>query len=112
MNEIVKKNDLSVSKTTYTPMKTDHYDIYPQNEQLNENVRYWNAMGALLYVSTVTKLAVSTCVNILGWRNEKLMETDWLAIENVIRYINTTKYYKFLFDKSKPPILTEYYDSD
>lgn len=85
-------------------MKIDHYNIYPQNEQLNENVRYWNAMGALP--------AVSTCVNILGWRNEKLMEADWLAIEKVIRYINTTRYYKFLFDKSKPPILTEYYDSD
>lgn len=87
-------------------MKTDHYNIYPQNDQLNDNVRYWKAMGALLYVSTITSPAVSTCVNILGWRNEKLMEADWLAIEKVIRYINTTKYYKFLFDKSKLPILT------
>lgn len=43
-------------------------------------------------------------------RNELPSETDWGAIEKLIRYLITTRHLKFKIGRSKPPVLTMHSD--
>lgn len=69
-----------------------------------------SSRGSVIYIYN-HKADVLACVNIFDRRNEKSRKADWLA-EEINPYLNTTNEYKFVIDKTKPPIFTVYCDSE
>lgn len=103
-----EKFNLTSSKPTYTQKNTNYFKLDPHNKTLSENIRYTQAMGALLYVKTLTRPDIATTVNILKRRNKSPTVAEWEAVENVIRYLRTNKHLKFIIDKEKIHVLTIY----
>ncbi|GFU47248.1 retrovirus-related Pol polyprotein from transposon TNT 1-94 [Nephila pilipes] len=90
-------------------------------EEKEDNSEYRQAIGALLYISTVSRPDVSLTVNKLGRRNEIPTEKDWTALKKLIMYLNTTNHvlnhvlnhnFNLVINNMSPPVLTYYTDAD
>ncbi|CAL1265951.1 unnamed protein product [Larinioides sclopetarius] len=112
IQELITKFSLENSKPTYTPMEPGYIKTIDNNNLLKDNVKYRQAVGALLYISTVTRPDISAAVNILSLRNEKPRAKDWEAVKRTIRYLKTTVNLKLTFNTSEQPVLRAYADSD
>ncbi|XP_054715533.1 uncharacterized protein LOC129225011 [Uloborus diversus] len=77
-----------------------------------DNTQYRQAIGALLYIATVTRPDITFTVNILSRKDESPNEKDWKAVLRVIEYLDSTKDIYLQIDSSSPPTLTCYTDAD
>lgn len=112
INEIINKFNLENAKPCDTPMEPCYYKINDEENLLPNNKKYRQAIGALLYIATVTRPDISVAVNILSRRNENPREKDWNAVKRVIKYLNTTKNLNLIISKEEQPVLTTYADAD
>lgn len=60
----------------------------------------------------VTRPDISTAVNILSRKNEKLLQKDWKAVKRMISYLNYTNNLNLIINMTKTPILELYTGSD
>ncbi|KFM58956.1 Retrovirus-related Pol polyprotein from transposon TNT 1-94, partial [Stegodyphus mimosarum] len=98
-------------KPSYTPMDTS----YPKEEDVSppvDNTKYRQAIGALLFIATVTRPDINLAVNLLSRKNESPKEKDWKAVLRVIEYLNSTKDICLKIDCDSPPSLSCYTDAD
>ncbi|XP_035216541.1 secreted RxLR effector protein 161-like [Stegodyphus dumicola] len=93
-------------------METNYCKLEAEDDLLEDNTLYRLAVGALLYIATISRSDIACAVNLLSRRNEKPRNTDWNAVKIVIRYLHTTKDFKLVFNKIQEPILTAYSDAD
>ncbi|CAL1293062.1 unnamed protein product [Larinioides sclopetarius] len=98
IQELITKFGLENSKPTYTPMEPGYIKTIDNDNLLKNDVKYRQAVGALLYISTVTRPDISAAVNILSRRNEKPRAKDWEAVKRTIRYLKTTINLKLTFN--------------
>lgn len=112
IEELVTKLKLENSKPTYTPMETGYYKLEGEKDQLEDNTKYRQAVGSLLYISTITRPDIAVSTHILSRRCEKPRERDWTAIKRVIRYLNTTKDLNLRISSGELPDLKVYCDAD
>ncbi|HEY0222470.1 MAG TPA: hypothetical protein VGC17_06750, partial [Lactovum miscens] len=101
--------NLEKEKPTYLPMSPNYQKTDEDDELLPDNSDYRRAVGALLYIATVTRPDVANAVNLLSRRTEKLRSKDWNAIKKLISYLNTTKTLKLMIYKDDST-LTAYAD--
>lgn len=97
--KIVGFREPELISATYTSMSSDYYNIDPKT---NNQAIMWDikkAVGPRLYDATIIQSNISASVNILGNRNKKHGEADRIAMEKLIRYLKTTKYFKFVINK-------------
>lgn len=86
--------------------------INDDEKLLPDNTKYRQAVGALLYISTVSRPDISAAVNILSRRNEHPRAKDWEAVKRTIRYLKTTINLKLTYTDVEKPVLRAYADSD
>lgn len=79
------------SKPCNTPMEPDYLKFVDDDKLLPDNNKYFQAMGELLYISSVTRPDISVAINTLSRRNENRRDKDWNANKRVIKYLKTTK---------------------
>ncbi|GBN11147.1 Retrovirus-related Pol polyprotein from transposon TNT 1-94 [Araneus ventricosus] len=111
IEEIVEKFNLKEAKPTNIPMDPN-YLKQGEDDLLPNNTQYIKAVGALLYIATVSRPDIAVAVNILSRRNEKPRERDWNAVKRIIRYLKTTAELKLIINMDKEPILTAFCDAD
>lgn len=79
---------------------------------LPNNTKYRQAIGALLYIATISRPDITAAVNILSRRNEKPRQQDWNAAKRVIAYLYSTKELNLTISTNEPPTLKCYADAD
>ncbi|XP_035211452.1 secreted RxLR effector protein 161-like [Stegodyphus dumicola] len=95
----------------YTSMDTS----YPKEEEISppvDKTKYRQAIGALLYIATVTRPDITLAVNVLSRKNESTNEKDWKTVVRVIQYLNSTKDIFLKIDFDSTPTLSCYTDAD
>ncbi|GBN12713.1 Retrovirus-related Pol polyprotein from transposon TNT 1-94 [Araneus ventricosus] len=112
IEEIVEKFNLKEAKPTNIPMDPNYLKQEGEDDLLPNNTQYRKAVGALLYIATVSRPDIAVAVNILSRRNEKPRERDWNAVKRIIRYLKTTAELKLIINVDKEPILTAFCDAD
>ncbi|GBN19276.1 Copia protein [Araneus ventricosus] len=112
IEEIVEKFNLKEAKPTNIPMDPNYLKQEGEDDILPNNTQYRKAVGALLYIATVSRPDIAVAVNILSRRNEKPRERDWNAVKRIIRYLKTTAELKLIINMDKEPILTAFCDAD
>lgn len=80
MEEIVRKFKLEDSKPYSTQIETVYLRMENEEKPLPNNTKYWQVVGALLYIVTVTRPDISEAVNILSRKNETPCENLNLTI--------------------------------
>ena len=84
-----------------------------QAVEINENVKYTNLIGELLYISTGTRPDIAYSVNYLSRFQSCYNETHFNYALRVLKYLYETKDLKLTyFDKLKSRILDCMVDSD
>lgn len=71
-------------------MEPGYVKLADDENLLPYNTKYRQAVGALLYISTISKPDISAAVNILSRTNERPREKDSKAVKRTIRYLKTT----------------------
>ncbi|XP_035219172.1 secreted RxLR effector protein 161-like [Stegodyphus dumicola] len=110
---IEKFDEESPKKLSYTPMTTNFTknqnnqdDIFPNNQ------KYREAVGALLYLATVSRPDKANSVGILSRKVEKPSTSDWNGIIKIIRYLRATIHYKLHLKSNGAPVIKAYSDAD
>ncbi|GBN77590.1 Retrovirus-related Pol polyprotein from transposon RE2 [Araneus ventricosus] len=88
-NKIGEKFNLKEAKPINTPMDPNYLKQEGEDDLLPNNIQYRKAVGALLYIATVSRPAIVVIVNILSRRNEKPRERDWNAAKRITSYLKT-----------------------
>lgn len=89
--EIIEKLNLMDSKPCNTPMEPDYLKFVDDDNLLPDNNKYFQAMGELLYISSVTRPDISVAINTLSRRNENRRDKDRNANKRVTKYLKITK---------------------
>ncbi|GBN79737.1 hypothetical protein AVEN_56089-1 [Araneus ventricosus] len=76
IEEIVEKFNLKEAKPSNIPMDPNYLKQEGEDDLLPNNTQYRKAVGALLYIATVSRPDIAVAVNILSRRNEKPRERD------------------------------------
>lgn len=71
INEVMGKFHLKDVKPCDTLMEPDYLNLDHEENLIPNNTKYRQAIGALLYIATLTRPDISAAINILSWRNEK-----------------------------------------
>lgn len=66
MEEITKKFNLEDSKPHSTPMETGFKRSDSEDTPMPNNTKYRQAIGALLYIATITRPNILLIVNVLS----------------------------------------------
>lgn len=64
-----------------TLMETGYFHLEDDDNSLPNNAHYREAVGASIYVATITRPGISDAINIPSRRNETLREKDWNAVK-------------------------------
>ena len=82
-------------------------------QEINENLKYRNLIGALLYISSGTRLDVSYSVNYLSSFQNCYDETHYKYALRILKYLYLTKDLKLSYKKNdRADVLECYVDAD
>lgn len=110
IESLAKRYNIENSKLYKTPMEIN---LKLEKTELNEDVKYRNLIGALLYVSSGTRSDISFCVNYLSRFQNCCDETHYKYALRVLKYLYLTKNLKLKYYKNKDAdILDCFVDSD
>lgn len=111
IESLAKKYQIEEAKLYKTPME-QNLKLEPA-EELNGNLRYRNLIGALLYISSGTRLDISYSVNYLSRFQNCFNETHYKYALRVLKYLYLTKELKLRFKRNdNGDILECYVDAD
>lgn len=110
--KILEKFNMENCKPVETPATTTDFI---QNENKIVDVPYREAIGSLLFLSSVTRPDIAFIINKLSRFMENPQEQHWLGIKRVLRYLRGTVDYGLFFSAiktSEGDVLQCYSDSD
>lgn len=108
---LAKKYELNNAKLYKTPMETN-LKLEPADE-INEQVRYRNLIGELLFISTGTRPDITFSVNYLSRFQSCFNETHFKYAMRILKYLYLTKNLKLTYTRSdKVEVLDCLVDSD
>ncbi|KAM4045391.1 uncharacterized protein ACNLHF_009219 [Anomaloglossus baeobatrachus] len=102
---------MTEAKGVSTPMESSYLKL-EEDDLLPKNEKYRQAVGALLYISTMTRPDIKTAVGILCRYVEKLRQKDWNAVKRVLRYLKETQGVNLKLFAAGNLKLTGYADAD
>ncbi|KYN22489.1 Copia protein [Trachymyrmex cornetzi] len=111
IESLARKYQIEHAKLYEIPME-QNLKLEPA-EEINDNVKYRNLIGALLYISSGTRLDISYSVNYLSRLQNCFNETHYKYALRVLKYLYLTKDLKLRFKRNdKIDILECYVDAD
>lgn len=111
IKSLAKKYDLENAKLYKTPMEMN-LKLEPADE-INEQVKYRNLIGELLYISTGTRPDIAFSVNYLSRFQSCYDETHFKYAMRILKYLYLTKNLKLTYTRSeRVDILDCLVDSD
>jgi len=83
------------------------------NHQNENKIPFREAVGALIFISIVSRPDISYSVNQVSRFVNNFDENHWNAVKKIIKYLKGTKHYGILFQRTEDPFqLTGWSDSD
>ena len=111
IESLAEKYNLENAKLYNTPMKSNLK--LEQGSGVDENIKYRNLIGELLYISTGTRPDISYSVNYLRRYQNCYDETHYKYAIRILKYLNNTKDLKLTYsDNINTEILDCMVDSD
>lgn len=112
IEKLVTGFGLNEAKPARTPMEGGFFQATMESPLLPDNIKYRQAIGSLLYLSTMSRPDISAAVGILARRVEKPSHSDWNAVKRVIRYLKSTCDMKLRLGSENDITLCCYVDAD
>ncbi|XP_068994260.1 uncharacterized protein [Neodiprion pinetum] len=102
------------SKPVSTPMDTNKIlnNISTEQDKGTENIPYQEAIGALLYLSQITRQDISYAIYTLSAYNNIATKIHWQAVKRVFRYLQGTKELGLEYNKEGNNEIFGYCDAD
>ena len=111
IESLAREYQIEQPKLYEAPLEQD-LKLKPAQE-INEKIKYRNLIGALLYISTVTRLDVSYSVNYLSRFQNCDDKTHYKYALRIFKYLYLTKDLKLIYEKNdKVDILECYVDAN
>ncbi|XP_073426901.1 uncharacterized protein [Dendrobates tinctorius] len=103
---------MSEAKGISTPKEPSYLKLEGEDDLLPNNEKYRQAVGALLYISTMTRPDITTAVGILCRYVEKPRQRDWNAVKRLLRYLKETQDVNLKLSATGDLELIGYVDAD
>jgi len=111
IESLATKYDIESAKLYQTPME-QNLSIEPA-QSVPEYIKYRNLIGALLYISTSTRLDISYSVNYLSRFQNTYDETHYKYAMRILKYLYLTKDLKLTYKRNvNAEILDCFVDAD
>jgi hypothetical protein len=106
-NEILNRFEMGNCKPSRLPLNSGTFLLAgEENDELADHVPYRAAVGALLYLSRVSRPDITFAVNQVAAHANKPRVAHWTAVKQILRYIagTTTMTLTYRRHKEAPPI--------
>ena len=111
IESLTRKYQIEEAKLYKTPME-QNLKLEPAEES-NEKIKYRNLIGALLYITSGTRLDISYSVNYLSRFQNRFDKTHFKYALRILKYLYSTKDLKLKFKRNdQVDILECYVDAD
>ncbi|KAG6438785.1 hypothetical protein O3G_MSEX000222 [Manduca sexta] len=110
IKNVASKFQIINSKGYETPMEIN-LKLEP-SAKINENFKYRNLIGALLYVANGTRPDISYSVNYLSRFQNSYDETHYKYALRVLKYLYNTRKFKLNYNANYENIIDAYVDAD
>jgi hypothetical protein len=114
ISEVIDRFGFSGSRTVSTPMMPNLRLACHKlpNPEVNTH-EYQSRIGSVIYTMLGTQPDISFAITILSQYSSNPGEEHWTAINRLLRYLNSTKHFKLVYDgNSKSDDKSGYSDSD
>lgn len=93
IREIAERFGLEGAKKSNIPLDTGYYNG-KDSEPMQSNDQFRSLIGALLYVTTMTRPDIAAAVSILSRQSSSPTQRDWVELKRVVRYLLGTEDYE------------------
>jgi len=107
INNILSRFNVNNIRKAKTPCTGDNPG---ENKEPFDKTTYKSALGSLIYLSKCTRPDISYSVNKAARNSENPTVSDWKKVINILKYLNSTKFYKITYDETGE--FEAYTDSD
>lgn len=111
--KILERFNSNLSNPTAIPMEKGMYtnqENFCNDKKLDKAVPFREAIGSLLYLSTISRPDISFAVNYLSRFNNKPMKSHWTMVKRIFSYLQGTINFGISFNGDSK--LVAYSDSD
>ena len=114
INEKLAEFDHELSRDAVIPMDQgfNRYSHGRNSEEKPMEVKYKEAIGSLLYLSTITRPDICYAVNYLSRYMDKYTKHHWVAAKRIFKYLKGTKNYGLRYSKNNNKELECFVDAD
>lgn len=114
VTKVASRFKLEKAKGSKIPLDVGYYRSREGSKLLPDNGEYRSLVGALLYVAVNTRPDVAAAVSILSRKISQPLETDWVELKRIVRYLLWTSDYKLKLSVNRqlPMALIGYSDAD
>ena len=113
IESLAEKYGVTQSKRYDTPMEINlKLEASKEIKKENEDLKYRNIIGALLYIANGTKPDVSFSVNYLSRYQTCYDSTHFKYALRVLKYLYSTKSLKLVYDSEYREVIDAYVDAD
>lgn len=130
MQITIKSNEITVNQSSYTKKILNRFDLANSNHvstpiekgmitdaenfvndmPLDESTPYREAVGSLLYLSTISRPDISFAVNYVSRFTSKPMTSHWKMVTRIFQYLSGTVHFGIAFNGGQEVVA--YTDSD
>ena len=111
--KVLERFGMSDSRPVSTPMESSSkIDLNDESSEPAKDVPYRHAVGSIMYLMIGTRPDLAFAIRKLSQYLEQPLQSHWIAVKRVFRYIAGTRHYGILFHGNKGINLIGYTDSD
>ena len=110
INELLERFGMANCKPSSTPIDNTSKSAF--EGEVDENLKFREAVGGLMYASTVTRGDIQYATSFLSRYLERPTRHLWCTVLKVFRYLSATKYFGPVYTTSESIALNAYTDAD
>ena len=110
VNKILKRFNMEEAKPVDNPTVLNQSEI--DDNPVEENCPYREAIGSLLYASINTRIDIAYAVGKASRNVEKPTQQNWIDVKRIFRYLRQKEDYGLTYTRDSPDGLIAYCDAD
>ncbi|KFD66849.1 hypothetical protein M514_20993 [Trichuris suis] len=112
IDRMLEHHGLLDCKPVATPMERGFLCMNEESAVMENDARYRQAVGSLLYITTVSRPDIAVAVGLLCRRVETPTVTDWKSVKRIMCYLSARKHFRFRVCSTTNLKLQCYVDAD
>lgn len=110
IQNILKRFNMEDCKSVDNPISITK--ITANEEPLEEEVPYREAIGCLMYAAVITRIDIAYAVNKASRSVEKPTQQDWVSVKRIFRYLKAKEHYGLIYKNNGCNKLKVFCDAD